>query len=73
MDNNIETELLSTIAFEDDILTQELAEYMDYTITFLTLCSPTTEETAFSSNDTANTSTEVTVSPKEEGRSCLLN
>ena len=33
MDDNIEMELLSTIAFEDDILTQELAEYMDYTIT----------------------------------------
>ena len=33
MDDNIEMELLSTIAFKDDILTQELAEYMDYTIT----------------------------------------
>ena len=33
LDNDIEMELLSAIAFEDDILTQELAEHMDYTIT----------------------------------------
>ena len=33
MDDNIEMELLSAVAFKDDILTQELAEHIDYTIT----------------------------------------
>ena len=33
LDNDIEMELLSAIAFEDDILTQKLAEHIDYTIT----------------------------------------
>ena len=49
LDDDIEMELLSAIAFEDDILTQELAEHMDYTPSlFLTFCSPTTKRDSFS-------------------------
>ena len=74
LDDDIEMELLSAIAFEDDILIQELAEHMDYTITIPdSLLSNNKKEIAFSSNDTANPSTEVAVSPKEAGRSRLLS
>ena len=75
LDEDIEMELLSAIAFEDDVLTQQeqLIEHMDDTTIIPDSLPSNNKEAAISSTDTANCSTEVAVSPNEAGRNRLLS
>ena len=73
LDEDIEIELLSAIALEDDFVTrqEQNEQHMDDTTTIPNSLPPNTEA-ATSSMEAANP-TEVTASPKEAGRSRLLS
>jgi len=74
LDEDVEMELLSAIAFEDDIMTQDEQQLDDNTTTTTTIpeSQPLNTEAATSSMEAAN-STEVAASPNEAGRSRLLS
>ena len=75
LDMDVEMELLSAIAFVDDVLTQQeqLTEHIDDTTTILDSLPSNNKEAAISTTDTANRSTEVAVSPNEASRIHLLS